>query len=102
LCFNGRASLIGKKNCGDTSERWNVARKEGVMVKRKIIETVKEYDEAGKLIKETVTETTEDDSTEYIPYFPTYPAYPVIPDTGRPWWTYGPTCTSTEMSTEKP
>lgn len=40
------------------------------MVKRKIIETVKEYDEKGSLVRETITETTEDDNTQYAPYYP--------------------------------
>jgi hypothetical protein len=42
-------------------------------IKRKIIETTKEYNEQGKLIREITTETTEDDTTEYIPYYPYYP-----------------------------
>ena len=72
------------------------------MVKRKIVETVKEYNDTGKLVKETITETTEDDSTEYVPYFPTYPVYPAFPETGKPWWTYAPTCTSAGTSAETP
>ena len=47
------------------------------MVKRKIKETVLEYDEGGKIIKETITETTEDDDTMYLPSFNPYPYYPV-------------------------
>ena len=35
------------------------------MTKRTIRETVKEYDEKGNVIRETVTETTEDDDTVY-------------------------------------
>jgi hypothetical protein len=53
------------------------------MVKRKITETVKEYDENGRVTKETVTETTEDDDTQFVPYYPTYPT---IPPTPLPTW----------------
>jgi hypothetical protein len=38
------------------------------MVKRKIVETIKEYDNEGRLVTETVTETTEDDDTRYEPF----------------------------------
>lgn len=51
------------------------------MVKRKIIETVEEYDGSGKLVKKTTTETTEDDNTPYVPYFPSYPTHPTYPTT---------------------
>lgn len=45
------------------------------MIKRTIKETISEYDEAGKLVRQTVTETTEDDNNIYYPainpsYFP--------------------------------
>lgn len=43
------------------------------MIKRVIKETVKEYDESGKVIRETVTETTEDDDTVYFPQSTSYP-----------------------------
>lgn len=39
------------------------------MVKRTIKETVREYDVDGRLLKETVTETTEDDDTVYYPSY---------------------------------
>lgn len=43
------------------------------MVKTKTVETIEEYDENGKLIKKTVTETEEtDDSPVRYPY-----SYPV-------------------------
>ena len=35
------------------------------MVKRTIKETVTEYDKDGNIVKQTVTETTEDDDTQY-------------------------------------
>lgn len=65
------------------------------MTKRTIKETVREFDKDGKLIKETITETVEDDDTQY------YPSYPIntpaiiyqIGDT-KSWWQDGPTCTS--------
>lgn len=56
------------------------------MTKRTIKETTREYDENGKLIRETVTETTEDNDTQYVPYFPTAnPQY-------APYWDNGITC----------
>ncbi|MBP1737519.1 MAG: hypothetical protein H6Q60_1400 [Oscillospiraceae bacterium] len=48
------------------------------MIKRKIIETIREYDENGKLTRETVTETTEDDNSLYCPVQPYFPA-PLFP-----------------------
>lgn len=47
------------------------------MVKRTIKETVTEYDKDGNILKQTVTETTEDDDTKYWPYNPSpYTPYP--------------------------
>lgn len=46
------------------------------MVKRTIKETVNEYDSDGKLIKQTITETTEDDDTIYYPSYPIQ--YPTV------------------------
>lgn len=47
------------------------------MVKRTIKETVTEYDKDGNIVKQTVTETTEDDDTAYWPYNPApYNPYP--------------------------
>lgn len=40
------------------------------MIKRTIKETVNEYDKDGNLVKQTVTETTEDDDAQYVPYNP--------------------------------
>ena len=40
------------------------------MLHRIIEETTKEFDENGKLIRETVIKTTEEDDTPYIPYYP--------------------------------
>lgn len=43
------------------------------MVKRTIKETVREYDTEGRLLRETVTETSEDDDTIYYPpYVPNF------------------------------
>lgn len=38
------------------------------MVKRTIKETVTEYNKDGQIVKQTVTETTEDDDTKYWTY----------------------------------
>lgn len=46
------------------------------MIKRTIKETVSEYDSDGKLIKQTITETTEDDDTIYYSSYPIQ--YPTI------------------------
>lgn len=43
------------------------------MIKRTIKEIVREYDEIGKLVKETITETQEDDDTNYTISSYTYP-----------------------------
>ncbi len=57
------------------------------MIKRIIKETVYEYDENGKMIKQTVTETTEDDDTIY------YPSVPLnTPYTPPSWCRDGITC----------
>lgn len=56
------------------------------MIKRTIKETVREYDADGKVVRETVTETTEDDDTMYFPPFQTYQG------TVKPWWGE-PSCT---------
>lgn len=48
------------------------------MIKRTIKETVREYDVDGNLVKETVTETTEDDNTIYYP--------PYTPLQYQPWY----------------
>ena len=49
------------------------------MTKRTIRETVKEYDEKGNVIRETVTETT-----EYYPYYAPTPYTPI--NTPTLWW----------------
>jgi hypothetical protein len=51
------------------------------MIKRKTVETIKEYDENGKLTRETITETTEDDDTAYYPYQPYIPFTPATYNT---------------------
>lgn len=48
------------------------------MVKRKITETVEEYDKDGKLIKKTITITEEDDDTYYYPFTSPAPYNPTI------------------------
>jgi len=58
------------------------------MVKRTIKETVREYDDSGNLLKETITETKEDDDTIYFPMYTTTP----VPN---PWWA-NPSCTITQ------
>lgn len=54
------------------------------MTKRTIVETVKEYDEDGNLVRETVTETKEDDDTVYFPYPVQTPQ--IAPGAPSPWW----------------
>ena len=61
------------------------------MTKRLVKEIVREYDESGNLIRETVTETTEDDDTVYYPYYVPSPYGPA--ETPNPFWSIEPTCT---------
>jgi len=44
------------------------------MAKRKVIETIEEYDGDGKLTKKTTIETTEGDDAVCFPSYPTFPA----------------------------
>lgn len=63
------------------------------MVKTHIVETVEEFDDIGKLLKRTVTETdeTDDDPTRY-----THTTYPYIPPYIPPY-TYGtPYCSTSK------
>lgn len=46
------------------------------MIKRIIKETTREYDDVGKLVRETITETTEDDDNNYTSSYYTYPSPP--------------------------
>lgn len=46
------------------------------MIKRIIKETVREYNDVGKLVRETITETTEDDDNNYTSSYYTYPSTP--------------------------
>lgn len=47
------------------------------MTKRKIVEVVEEFNDSGKLIRKTTTETTEDDDTNYYPNWAVAPyTYP--------------------------
>ena len=63
------------------------------MTKRTIKETIREYDDSGNLIRETITETTEDDDTQIVPYFPTVnPQY-------APYCDNGITCCQTASKT---
>lgn len=57
------------------------------MIKRTTKETIREYDKDGKLIKETITETVEDDDAVYYPQYPIYPNQPSAPN---PWWSTEP------------
>ena len=65
------------------------------MVKRTIKETITEYNDKGGIIRQTITETTEDDDTVYTPYYPTTTGPYVAPGT-TPYdpFLYQPTCTS--------
>lgn len=49
---------------------------------KKTITTVKEYNEEGKLIKETITETTENDLNKTQPYVPQNTTYTPV----KPYW----------------
>ena len=60
------------------------------MTKRLVKETVREYDENGNLIRETVTETTEDDDTAYFPYY--VPVQYETTGTPYPFRSIEPTC----------
>ncbi|MEG1882299.1 MAG: hypothetical protein RR224_01090 [Clostridia bacterium] len=60
------------------------------MIKRTVKETIREYDGNYKLLKETITETTEDDDTAYFPAFTPYPYTPAR--SPEPWYAE-PTCT---------
>lgn len=65
------------------------------MIKRSIKETIREYDKDGKLIRETVTETVENDDTVYYPaYYPQNPSYTNEPSAPNPWWEHV-TCNTT-------
>lgn len=61
---------------------------------RKIIETIEEYDNNGKLTRKTITETTEDGDAEkiYVPWLD-YPYTPINP--------YLPQITYSTISTAK-
>ncbi len=49
-------------------------------MKRKQTTTTKEYDNEGRLLRETVEEVVEEDNNGTIyPQYPTYPIYPSIP-----------------------
>lgn len=50
------------------------------MIKRDTTETIYEYDEEGKLIKKTVTETHEEEEGTTLTY--SYPTNPCSPN----WW----------------
>ena len=54
-----------------------------MVTERTVRETTKEYDEKGRVIKETVTETTEKETfNESNPY---YPYTPYTPQINTPW-----------------
>lgn len=59
------------------------------MTKKTVVETVYEYDEEGNIVKKTMTETVEYDST----YFQEPQPYPYSPPSVVPYWAVGPTCT---------
>lgn len=54
------------------------------MTKRTIIETVREYDEDGNLVRETVTETKEDDDT--VHFLSPVQTPQITPGAPNPWW----------------
>ncbi len=71
------------------------------MIKRKVVETVEEYDTSNNLIRKTITETNEDDDSPS----PQYVTVPYLPNqTGHPWWLNYPlevTCKSEKSETQK-
>ena len=55
------------------------------MIERNIKEKIREYDENGKVVRETVTETVEKDNNPYpVYYYGTPIATPTWGDTGTP------------------
>lgn len=66
------------------------------MIKRTIKETITEYDKDGNIVRQTVTETQEDDGTQVIPYRPQF----WYRDDVRPWWQHGSTyqCNATDKT----
>lgn len=58
------------------------------MIKRTTKETVNEYDADGKIVRTTVTETTEEDDETRYPVIPTSttPYYDWFTHTGTPIW----------------
>jgi hypothetical protein len=52
---------------------------------KKVITSTKEYDNEGKLIKETTTTETFEEYPNTIIWNPSYPVYPVYPQ--QPWIT---------------
>lgn len=58
------------------------------MIKRKTVETIEEYNEKGELIRKTVTETTEDDSSEPTPSYPWWWNQPTTAPYTPPYVTY--------------
>lgn len=55
------------------------------MIKRTITETICEYDKEGKLVRKTVTETTEEEDNTTLTYpYSNYPS-PTNPCTDN-WW----------------
>ena len=63
------------------------------MTRQTVTTTVREYDEEGRVVKETTTtceydwpEVTTTPVTPYVPTYPTYPNTPTYPYT--PHWTY--------------
>ena len=63
------------------------------MIKRDITETIREYDQNGNLVRESITHTVEDDSNTNTITYPTYPVQPV-----NPWWDHPYYATSTTIS----
>lgn len=61
------------------------------MAKKVVEETVREYDEKGNVVKETITRTEETETEkeivkEYYPVYPYYPYYPSYPTPVKEWW----------------
>lgn len=60
-----------------------------MMTKKTVIETVYEYDLAGKVVKKTMTETVEYDQPNYGS---TPIVYPYVEPYTAPYWAVNPTC----------
>lgn len=57
------------------------------MIKRDVTETIREYDQNGKLIRESTTHTIEEDNNTSTITYPTYPVNPCPQRWDQPYYT---------------